>query len=395
MMTEGNDRITSELRVPFRYGVYFTEHMFDVANSVFADVLRQGHGRSAEKVLVVIEKAIAQARPAISTEIQAYLRECVPEVTSDIAPMFVAGGEDAKNDTTAVREILEAINAHKLSRHSYVIGVGGGALLDVVGFAAAIAHRGIRHIRIPTTTLSQADGGIGVKNGINAFGKKNFVGTFAPPYAVINDSDFLQLLPGARRSAGYVEAVKVALIRDADFFEQIERSADDLNAYQLDAMRSLVRRSAELHMRHISEGGDPFEFGSARPLDFGHWAAHKLEQLSHFEIGHAEAVAIGMAIDVVYSRESGNLPAAQAERILTLLTKLRFRLFAEELDRRNSDGELTILSGLDEFREHLGGELTITLLRDIGSSTEVHEINRTLVSRAIDELRERDLQRPR
>jgi 3-dehydroquinate synthase len=388
--THESSAIRSDLNVPFSYAVHFTVGVFNLDNPLLEQVVRQTHGHSSEKVLVVVEEAIADARPTITREIESYFRERLPELIVPCAPIVIRGGESAKNETAPVEQVIELIHRFKLSRHSYVIGVGGGALLDVVGFAAAIAHRGVRHIRIPTTTLSQADAGVGVKNGINAFGKKNFIGAFAPPFAVINDGEFLELLPGPRRSAGYVEAVKVALIRDAEFFYDIERSADDLNAFHLVAMRRLVRRCAELHVRHITQGGDPFEFGSARPLDFGHWAAHKLEQLSDFRIGHAEAVAIGIAVDVIYSRDAGYLEGSAADRILALLSKLRFRLFAEELEQTEENGRPAILSGLDDFREHLGGELTITLLRDIGQSVEVHEMNRASVLRAVEELRDRD-----
>jgi 3-dehydroquinate synthase len=180
--------------------------------------------------------------------------------------------------------------------------------------------------------------------------------------------------------------VKVGLIRDAAFFFEIDRLAEALNRFEPGAMQRVIRRCAELHVQHIATSGDPFERGSARPLDFGHWAAHKLEQLSDFRLSHGEGVAIGIALDVIYSREAGFLPASEAVRILALLQRLRFPLFTQEMlevDR--------LLVGLDEFREHLGGELTITLLRGIGHGFEVHEVSPALVARGIEELRERAL----
>ena len=259
----------------------------------------------------------------------------------------------------------------------------------MVGFAAATAHRGVRHIRIPTTTLAQDDSGVGVKNGINAFGKKNFIGTFAPPFAVINDFDLLSSLPDRDKRAGYVEAIKVACIRDADFFDQIERDAVALARFDQAPMKELIRRSAELHLNHIATGGDPFEMGSARPLDFGHWAAHKLEQISEYRLRHGEAVAIGLALDVIYARRRGYLSAVDAERILVLLEVLRFELFAEELLFVDSRGSLCVINGLEEFREHLGGRLTITLLSKIGQGMEVHEMDIAIVTESLNELRVR------
>jgi 3-dehydroquinate synthase len=269
------------------------------------------------------------------------------------------------------------------------LAVGGGALLDVAGLAAATAHRGVRHVRIPTTVLSQNDSGVGVKNGINAFGKKNFIGTFAPPFAVINDFNLLATLKPRDKRAGYVEAVKVACIRDKKFFDEIERDAEKLISFEPTAVKRLIRRCAELHLAHIVTGGDPFETGSARPLDFGHWTAHKLEQLSNFKIPHGEAVAIGIALDVIYSRNAGLLDEKSCERILKLLEQLGFNLFADELLKADANKHLQILAGLDEFREHLGGELTITLLKEIGSGMEVHEMNSGKIVEAIHELRAR------
>jgi 3-dehydroquinate synthase len=304
------------------------------------------------------------------------------------APVIVEGGERTKNSYFHVSEIHSHIDRYHIDRHSYVIGVGGGALLDMVGLAAATAHRGVRHVRVPTTTLAQCDSGVGVKNGINAFGKKNFIGTFAPPFAVVNDFQMLASLAPRDKRAGYAEAVKVALIRDAEFFAELERDAARLREFDPAAMQRLVHRCAELHLDHIATSGDPFESGSARPLDFGHWAAHKLEQLSEYKIRHGEAVAIGLALDTIYSRDSGHFEAVSTERVLKLLDALGFDLFAGELLHTDSENSLLVLEGLEEFREHLGGELTVTLLDGIGRGFEVHEMNLPRVIRAIDELHE-------
>ena len=173
------------------------------------------------------------------------------------------------------------------SRHC-LIAIGGGALLDVAGFAAAMAHRGVRLIRVPTTVLSQDDSAIGVKNGINAFDKKNYLGTFAAPFAVINDSRFLPTLSDRDWRSGISEAIKVALIRDAAFFDFIEANAVKLHDRDLPVMEQLVHRSAELHYDHITTNGDPYEQGSSRPLDYGHWAAHKLEPVTDYRLRTAK-----------------------------------------------------------------------------------------------------------
>jgi 3-dehydroquinate synthetase len=258
-------------------------------------------------------------------------------------------------------------------------------VLDMAGLAGATAHRGVRLIRIPTTVLSQNDSGVGVKNGVNAYGKKNFLGTFAPPYAVVNDSRFLTTLSDRDWRSGIAEAIKVALIKDAAFFEFLEDRAPALASRDMAAMQRLIYRCAELHLQHIATSGDPFELGSARPLDFGHWSAHKLEQLSGYRLRHGEAVAIGLALDTTYSYLSGFIPEADWRRVLGLLLETGFAIHTPELGDylEARDNPLCLLQGLREFREHLGGELTITLVERIGHGLEVHEIDERLMVESI------------
>lgn len=383
------DSIERTIQVSWQHRVVFTDHVFNPSNVLLREMLAVGDDSTPRKTLVVLDEALAKAQPDLTAAISDYFAAHKSALNLVCPPIVTDGGEHAKSSWSNVGEILSAINTHHIDRHSYLITVGGGALLDMTGLAAATAHRGVRHVRIPTTTLSQCDSGVGVKNGINAFGKKNFIGTFSPPHAVINDFQLLVTLTDRDKRAGYVEAVKVACIRDAAFFEAVERDAKLLRDFQPEAMRQLIRRCAELHINHIASSGDPFEYGSARPLDFGHWAAHKLEQLSDFNFRHGEAVAIGIALDVIYSRRMKYLNAASAERILQLLEALGFELFAPELLQTGSENELLVLAGLDEFREHLGGQLAITLLREIGSGFEVHEMSAPVVVESIKELQAR------
>jgi 3-dehydroquinate synthase len=385
--------IERTIEVRYAHRVFFTDGVFDAQNPLLGETLAGAGAQRIPRVLVVMDESLHRAQPRLEDRIQSYFNDVAHRATLVCPPIVVEGGERVKNSFFHVSEIHSPIDRYHIDRHSYVIAVGGGALLDMVGLAAATAHRGVRHIRIPTTTLAQDDSGVGVKNGINAFGKKNFIGTFAPPFAVINDFQLLASLPERDKRAGFSEAVKVALIRDASFFSTLEADADLLRRFDAAAMRRLIFRCAELHVAHIASGGDPFEFGSARPLDFGHWAAHKLEQLSDYSLRHGEAVAIGIALDTIYSRRAGLLDAPSAERVLDLLTRLGFDLFANEFLHLDASGRPVVLQGLEEFREHLGGELTITLLEGIGRGVEVHEMNPVHVQASIKELEERHQRR--
>ena len=384
MLMSVNSTIARRISVQFEHRIHFSRGIFAPCNSLLQTVLAEP-GR-LPKVLVVLDEGLAHARPELPGVIENYFSGLRDQVVLVGSPLIIEGGERAKMSYFHVSEIHSQIERHHIDRHSYVLGIGGGALLDVAGLAAATAHRGVRHVRVPTTVLGQNDSGVGVKNGINAFGKKNFIGTFAPPYAVLNDFDLLATLPERDQRAGISEAVKVALIRDRGFFDSLEADASLLASLEPEAMRRMIYRSAALHVEHIANGGDPFEFGSARPLDFGHWAAHKLEQLSDYQIRHGEAVAIGMALDVIYSRNIGYLDGTSAARVLGLLRKLGLELFANELTHLDAEMQPVVLKGLEEFREHLGGELTLTMLRGIGEGIEVHEVVLPKMVEAVAEL---------
>ena len=384
--------IERTISIRFQHRVYFTKNIFGLANPLLAEVLTAGNGQ-VPKVLLVLDESLHLAQPALAPQIETWFKSRADALRLVCAPFILEGGERVKNSYFHVSEVQSQIDRYHIDRHSYVVAVGGGALLDLVGLAASTAHRGVRHVRIPTTTLSQDDSGVGVKNGMNAFGKKNFIGTFAVPWAVVNDFELLASLSDRDKRAGYIEALKVACIRDAGFFDALERDAAKLAEFDPEAMQRLIHRSAELHIEHIATSGDPFELGSVRPLDFGHWAAHKLEQISDYKLRHGEAVAVGVALDVIYSRRMGFLDAAGAERVLSLIESLGFDLYANELLHADTGGTLMVLKGLEEFREHLGGQLTITLLHGIGRGFEVHEMHPPTVIAAIHELEERSRQK--
>jgi 3-dehydroquinate synthase len=377
---------THGFTVPFSFPVYFTQNAWSGENLDFLNAVRREEPNRRHRVLVVIDDQVAAAHPSLTRDITAYFAQFPDALELVAPPVLVPGGEAAKNDFAHPLAILKVINDVGLDRQSMLAVIGGGAVLDMVSFAAAIAHRSVRVVRFPTTVLSQADSGIAVKNGINLFGKKNFAGTFVPPFAVINDARFLESLSQRDRIGGVVEAVKVALLRDPDFYCALETHVDEIVNGDVTVLTWLIRRSAELHLAHICGNGDPFELGSARPLDFGHWAAHKLESITNHRLRHGEAVAIGIALDLTYAVRKGYLPAAGAERILALLEAIGFKLWDDALLERGADGRFALIHGLREFREHLGGELHITLLRGIGQSFEVTEMDEVTVCRAIEDL---------
>lgn len=388
-MNKGSTLITNirqNFTVPVGYDVYFTEDLFDPSNSTFKQVLNR-KTETHLKLLFVIDSGLLEKTPGLQERIKTY-SEDILQLRDLPDPIILPGGEECKNNLDLIFSILDQINKNGISRHSFVVAIGGGAVLDTAGFAAGIAHRGVRLIRIPTTVLSQNDSGVGVKNGINWYNKKNFLGTFTPPFAVINDQQFLRTLEERDWRAGISEAVKVALIKDKSFFKWIKDNSEKLVERDNETMQYLIYRCAELHLEHISSG-DAFETGSSRPLDFGHWAAHKLEQFTNFALKHGEAVAIGIALDCVYSWKTGLIRKSTCDEVLQLLRNLGFRLYTPELFQFEGK-EFEVLNGLQEFREHLGGDLTIMLLEKTGVGKEVHQINEEKMKESILFLKEED-----
>ncbi len=374
------------ITVSFQHRVRFTRGAFAPGNRLMADLL-ETRGRS--KVLVFVENGLKEFFPQLEGEIQDYFSDLSGLRLTGVE--WLAGGEEAKRDDRVYLDAMAAIERHHIDRHSYVVVIGGGAFLDVIGFAAATGHRGVRLVRFPTTTLSQDDSGVGVKNGINAFKKKNFIGTFAVPYAVVNDFQFLHTQPRLTRRAGLIEAVKVALVRDGEFFDWLEKNVSGLLSLDEAVLEEAVQRSAVHHARHIAKGGDPFELGSSRPLDYGHWAAHKLEQLTDFELSHGEAVSVGVALDTLYAAKIGLLEAVDAERVLKLIEGLELPIWHEALELKDPKGRRRVFNGLEEFREHLGGELTVLLLKETGVGVDVHEIDESIWEECAEELKARAL----
>lgn len=368
--------------VSFVHRLRMTDDVFGTDGDALTQLIAASEGQ-IPRVQFWIDEHVASANPQLTQRIHSFCRRHADSLQLIGNLQVVPGGEDVKNNVHLIESMLKCFHHADLDRRSYVVVIGGGAVLDAVGFAAAIAHRGIRLIRLPTTTLAQADSGIGVKNSINLFGKKNWVGTFAVPWGIINDKALLQTLSDRDFACGFSEAVKVALLKDGTFFGHICDSAEAI-PQRADVCWPIIADSARWHLKHITQGGDPFEMLEARPLDFGHWSAHKLETMSNFELRHGEAVAIGVAIDSVYSSLAHGLPASDADNIINCLNTLGLLVNHSAL---NNTEEL--FNGMEEFRQHLGGRLTLTMLNAAGKPLDVHQINHDLMRQAIATIVER------
>lgn len=378
------------LSVGFEYDVWFARDVWDSHNSLLSEVLCRNDDPTPRLVTVFVDAGVAAAHPNLADHIERYFHHYRNELKLAAPPQVVPGGEAVKNDLQCVRNVIGLFEETELCRHAFVMAIGGGAVLDAVGFAAALYHRGLRLVRMPTTVLAQNDVGVGVKNAVNYPSGKNTLGTFWPPWAVINDFSFLNTLPDAHWIGGVAEAFKVAMICDAGFFAFLCDVASRLRRRELDPMEKLIIRCAELHLEHIRTGGDPFELGRARPLDFGHWAAHALEVMSDYTVSHGEAVAIGLVLDSRYALRKGWLAERDFCALYRGLKDCGFRLWHPNLRACDKQGRPALLAGLDAFRRHLGGRLYLTFPRGIGQRFEVSEVDLALIEKCIGDLRELD-----
>lgn len=378
---------TQRLVVPFEFPVVFTRNAFAPTDPLLADTVNRLREKRRHRVMVCIDKGVADSWPRYDVRIRQYFKTHAATLELAGPIEVVRGGERAKHNLSSVTPMIRSIARRNLDRQSVVLIIGGGSVLDMVGLAASLVHRGLRVIRMPTTVVGQNDVGVGVKTGIDCFGTKNFLGTFSPPFAVINDFDFLDRLPERDWVAGIAEAFKVAMIKDRRFFTFLCSHADRLKARDRSAMEHLVMTCARLHLEHIRAGGDPFETGSARPLDFGHWSAHQLEVLSRYRLRHGEAVAIGIALDSYYAMRSGLINKRMLDTLVKGLKDSGLPVWHRLLTARDSAGESALLAGLVRFQEHLGGPLTVTLPAPVGRRTEIHNMDPALIQDGIEYLR--------
>ena len=375
------------INVSFDYPVVFTEDVFGMDNRVLEEAIAGGDINKCHRMVVYLDSGVFQTTPGIVEKIKAYfqVRSSILQMACDVK--ILPGGREIKTNVRIASDIVTMLGDLGMDRQSFVIAVGGGSLLDAVGLAVSVVHRGLRLIRIPTTTLAQDDAGIGVKNGLDIRKSKNFIGTFAPPFAVINDILFIATLDDHDYIAGIAEAFKVAMIKDGEFFDYLCKNVDSIRNRDRSKVEYVIRRCAQLHLDHIRNSDDPFELGSTRPLDFGHWAGHELEVMSDYALSHGHAVAIGIAIDSYIAMTLGLLSQTEFNKTIAALKGCRLNIWSDYLGHRDNDGKLCVLKGLDNFKEHLGGELTIPLPKGIGTMVEVNEIDADLVEDAVEYLK--------
>lgn len=358
--------------------LYQGTDLFRDDNPFMREVLRADPGRRL-RVLALVDAGIPGVREALVPRIMAWFVQHADAFELVKAPMVLPGGEASKGDGHLVDQLWECMAVQCLRRDTVVLCIGGGAFLDWTGFAAATARGGMRIVRVPTTSMGQAEAGVALRNCVNRFRRKDWAVVRALPWAVVNDPAFLPLQDPEASRLGLAGALRIALTRDAALFDLMEARAEAMRRNDWTALASVVERSAQLHRDQALAAAERFEHAGPQVVDLGGWVAHKLEQISGFTFPHGAAVAVGIAMDTIYSVEKGLLAELDGGRILAVLRSCGFPCWSEWLDDMGRGGRPLFLKGLEDFREQSGGPLRLTLLRGIGRASYVDHVDETAV----------------
>jgi 3-dehydroquinate synthase len=282
--------------------------------------------------------------------------------------------------------VCDAAQEAGLDRKAMLVGVGGGVVLDIVAMAAAWIRRGIEHLRVPTTLIGQVDAGVGIKGAVNFGSRKNYLGVFHAPSAVLIDPTFLDSLPVPHVRHGLAEIIKIALVRDPLLFSLVERHASEFVSAPLSGQAPPVRELVWRSIVDIVEELQPNLYEDQtyeRLVDFGHTFSPALEAASHYSIHHGAAVAIDMALSTTIAAESGLLPPAVRERIIAVLKQVGLPTWSPLLTLERCESALT------DAARHRGGCINLVVPIAVGRGDFLRhnaEISPSLLKQALEVL---------
>jgi len=293
----------------------------------------------------------------------------------EIAALVVLPPGEGTKNFDQIGALLNVCLGAGLERSDVLVALGGGVIGDITGFAAAIALRGIGFIQIPTTLLSQVDSSVGGKTGIDTAYGKNTIGAFHQPKLVLIDTEALKTLPKRELIAGYAEIVKYGLIKDAKFFDWLEKSGPALLRGDDAARAYAIERSCAIKAEVV--GADEREQGERALLNLGHTFGHALESETGFSnaLVHGEAVSIGMMMAAKFSAQLGSMSQLEVARIEHHLkeTGLPAKLADRGINREFSAE--AILARMRHDKKALGGKIVLILLKSIGEAFIARDID--------------------
>jgi 3-dehydroquinate synthetase len=363
----GRDTSVMHGRREISYSIHHTRYgAFDARDATLAEVTQ------AAPVVMVVDRNVDAVHGGA---IRVYSRKHL----NVAATVIVDASEHAKG-FEQVEQICRAAADAGLPRNGLIVAVGGGVTLDIAGLAASMFRRGTRYIRVPTTLVGLVDVAVGIKQGVNAFGRKNILGAFFPPAASVNDYSLLRTSPRRSIACGLAEIVKIALVRDEVLLAAVEDHGRELlsSRCQMPAAASpILRRAETLMMEELAP--NLFETDLARLVDFGHTFSPLIETASDYEIAHGEAVALDILMSTGIAVAKGLCTSELPERLKTLFPALNLPMWHDRLPdvddcRRALDGVVA----------HRGGTLNLVVPTRAGAATFVQHVSTRELSGALD-----------
>ena len=365
-----SSRLHLSARREIRYSVVHPAgRVLDLANPAIADAA------AGRPVLAVVDSQI-------DTLYGGALRAYISKHLNSAGYVLLDGSEREKSRNQVERILKEAIRL-KLPRAGLVMAVGGGVTLDVAGFAASIFRRGIGHLRVPTSLIGLVDVGVGIKQGINAGHGKSIIGAYHPAIATINDLTFLSTLPRRHLACGLAEIVKMAIVRDAQLFDLLERHAPELLACRFQehsAASEIILRAEHSMMQELQP--NLFEQDTRRLVDFGHTFSPLIESASGYSIRHGEAVAIDMLLSTRIAVSRGLCSHDDLDRIECLLRRIGLPLTASVCDVE------LMAEAIGNARAHRAGRLNLVVPARIGQGDFVQDLSRSELEEALESVSE-------
>jgi 3-dehydroquinate synthase len=307
-----------------------------------------------------LRRYVPEAKPVIITDVNVAKLYPLDSLAADV--ITIGTGEEIKTLDT-VRDIYAQLLSCGADRSSFIVGVGGGLVCDITGFAASTFLRGLRFGFVATTLLAQVDASVGGKNGVNYHGYKNMVGLFHQPEFVICDPELLKTLPRKEIACGMAEIVKYGAIADPDLFAYLEQHDDEILSLDGPAIEKLVVASVGIKSSVVTR--DETEKGKRRILNFGHTFGHAIEKV--IGIPHGEAISMGMAVASALSVKKNLLTTQEGHRLRAVLNNLK-------LPTRLAIQHPEIIDAVEKDKKRAGNRIHFVLLNGIGNAT-VHEVS--------------------
>ena len=314
---------------------------------------------------------------AISGALIIKFKKLINEETLKLESIKINANEQNKSQET-LSKIHSTLIENKFSRDCLIIGLGGGIVCDISGFAAATYQRGVDFFLIPTTLLSQVDASVGGKTAINHPKGKNMIGAFHQPLGVLADLAFLSTLPTREISCGLSEMIKHGLIRDIGYFSWLEENIEQIIELNSEVTEEAVSRSIKIKAEIVRE--DEKEKNIRALLNFGHTFGHALELIGDFKnYNHGEAVAIGMIMALEMSVRIGNITQHDCERVKQLLNRAKI-----DTKIRKTINSLDLYECMLGDKKKRGNVLNLVVLENLGQAKSVKGIEKSLILEIID-----------